>query len=188
MGNSIIERRFAKKLKNRKNKSIVELYIKNDSDFYNNYSYLNNIDNKNIMINENVINYLVKETENISIKNSLLIYIKKISKVLQQEDSIEKLIKEDIHEKIFIISKRIRNINIHSIILALIGMLLIGITQLPKFEAKYFSFKEFVIVMSWVFMWKAVDLIFFEKAGLLKKRGTLMKIYFSEIKIENISE
>ena len=183
---NIFEKRFAKRLKDNKNRSVIELCIKNEIDFYNDYSYLNNSINKNIKINNNIIHYLINETENIPLKNSLLICIRTLNTISQNSGFFEKLVKKNIHKKISTINKRIKKINIHSIVLALIGMLLIGMTQISNFVSKQFSLNEFIIVMSWVFMWKAVDLMFFEKTRILKKKRTLMKIYFSQITSENV--
>ena len=185
MKTSIFEKRVIKKLKNAKNKSVINLYINNEIDLYNKYSYLNNDINNNPIINNDIIDYLTGETENISFKNSLLISIKTVNTIFLNSDIIEKLIKENIYKKLSIINRRIKRLNVYSVVLALIGMLLIGITQISEFLTKEFPVREFIIVMSWVFMWKAVDIIFFEKTGILKSKRVLMKIYFSEITLEN---
>ena len=186
MKTNIFEDKFLKRLKNYKDKYIVELCIESEKDFYNNFSYLSNRYNNNVKINSDIIEYLINETENMPLKHSLMISIKTSNLIIQNIDFIIKMIKENIYYKLSIINSRIKRLNVHSVILALIGMLLIGMTHIFGFITKQYSINEFIIVISWVFMWKAVDLIFFEKAGMLKKRKILAKIYFSEITIEDV--
>ena len=185
MKTNIFENSFIKKLKNYKDKYIIELCIENEKDLYNNFSYLNNKYSDNVKINSDIIEYLIDEAENMPLKHSLMVSIKTTNAITQNVDFIEKIIKENIRCKLLIINKRIRRSNIHSLILALIGMFLIGITHIFGFITKQYSINEFIIVMSWVFMWKAVDLIFFEKAGMLKNRIVLAKIYFSELTMDS---
>jgi len=82
-------------------------------------------------------------------------------------------------------NNKIKGINIKSFILIWIGMILISITQIFQFVERRYSLNELIIVMSWVFMWKAIDLIFFEKRELLKEKRNLLKIYFSEFLLYN---
>ena len=184
----MIEKIYLKKMKNSKDKSIVELYINNESDLFNKYSIYtkDGIVNNNPKINNDIIDYLIDETKMIPIKNGLKIYFKIVNKINWDDDFINKMIKNNILEKIIIIDKRIKKININSLVFAWVGMLFIGITHVLQFIEKRYSLNEFVIVMSWVFMWKAVDLMFFERTELIKEKGILLKIFFSEIIIQGI--
>jgi hypothetical protein len=64
-----------------------------------------------------------------------------------------------------------------------VGMALIGSTQIFTIASRRYSLNEFIIVMSWVFMWKAVELIFFERGKLIKEKAVLLKIFFAEITV-----
>jgi hypothetical protein len=172
-----------------KNKSIVGLCINNEMDLYNNYSILAKTDNfsDNAKINQGIIEYIKNEIKKIPIKNTLIISLKLLDNINCRINIIEKLIKDNIFAEISIIKNKIKRINIISSLLVFIGMTLIGTTQLFHILEKRYAIKEFIIVMSWVFMWKAVDLIFFEKTNLMKEKRILMKIYNSEI-IDDINK
>ena len=182
----IIEKLYSKKMKNSKDKSIVELYINNETDLFNKYSICkkDGIINGNSKINNDIIEYLINETKMIPNKNRLKICFKIINEINYDSDFVNKMIKNNIFEKIVIIDKKIKKININSFVFAWIGMIFIGITQILQFIERRYPLNEFIIVMSWVFMWKAVDLMFFERAELMKEKGILLKIFFSEIIIQ----
>ena len=189
METGIIEKIFVKKMKQGKNRTIVELYLNNEMDLFAKFSYVNdaNYFNKNsVKINNEIINYIITETENIPLRNNLAISIKYLYQVNYEVKFIEKIIKENINEKLSTINKEIKKLNLKSFVLAWIGMMLIGITQIFQIFERRYSINEFIIVMSWVFMWKAVDLIFFERVKLMKEKGTLLKIYCSEIFMERL--
>ena len=182
----IVKKLYLKKMKNSKEENIVELFIDNEIDLFSKYSIRkkDSVGNTNSKINNDIIDYLVNEVKIIPIKNRLKIYLKVVTKIINDNDLISKMIKNNVIEKITIINKRINKININSLLFALLGMLFIGVTQVLQFIEKRYSLNEFVIVMSWVFMWKAVDLMFFERAELMKEKGILLKIFFSEINIQ----
>jgi hypothetical protein len=189
MENGIFEKLLTKKLRHNLNKTKIKLCINNDTELYNHFT-ISSKENKHIVnnssgkINDEIIDYLIIETENIPPKNSLIITIEKYEKTNETIEFIEKLIKENINRKLYNINKRIRKINRNSFILILIGMILISITQIFQILERRYSLHEFVIVMSWVFMWKAVELIFFERVKLIKEKAILLKIFYSEITIE----
>jgi len=175
-----------RKMIHNKNRSVIELCINNEMELFNNYSLLKNNSHNNPKISSDIMDYIKSETGNIDIKNALIISIKLADEIKFEIRYIEKLIRDCIDSKILILDKKIKKLNIHSFLLALTGMMLIGLTQIFHILEKRFSLHEFIIVMSWVFMWKAVDLMFFERAELMKEKGILAKIYFSEITLENI--
>jgi hypothetical protein len=189
MENGIFDKIIAKKLRRNVNKTKIKLCINNNAELYNHFT-ISNKENKNIVsningkINNEIIDYLIIEAENIPPKNSLIIAMETFEKTNETIEFIEKLIKENFKEKLYAINKRIRKINRNSLILILIGMILIGITQIFQIMERRYSLNEFVIVMSWVFMWKAVELIFFERTKLIKEKAILLKVFYSEIIIE----
>jgi hypothetical protein len=190
-GNLIImgflENIVIKKLKNDLNRNIIELCINNGNELYNHFSRLNNQNiqkNNNSKINNEIIDYLIKETEKFNQGNGIKIILRILEKQNIDINFVEKIIKENIDDKLTILNKKIKRTNKISLILIIIGMILIGITQVFQFFEKRYSFNELIIVMSWVFMWKAIELIFFERFKLMKEKRILIKIYYSEIIME----
>ncbi|MDR0475683.1 MAG: hypothetical protein LBH43_18685, partial [Treponema sp.] len=64
------------------------------------------------------------------------------------------------------------------------GIAILGlIDRLPYFYSRY-AFNELFVVISWVFIWRFVDMFFFEgKKNRLKMRR-LFKIFFAEYRIK----
>ena len=181
---SFFEKLIVKKIKSSKNKSFVELCINKEADLFNCFSMFGNSFTNNTKINDKIMDYIEAETRSIDIRDALIISVKIVDEIKYDLNFIEKLIKEYAERKILMLNKKIHKLNIHSFILAFIGMMLIGITHILRILEKRYSINEFIIVMSWVFMWKAVDLMVFDKTGILKEKGVLMKIYYSEIFID----
>ena len=166
-----------------RNKSIIELYINDEKDLYNKFT----VSGKNkppalhTKINDEIIDLIIAETENTPNKNSLAITINLCCQMNSEINAIEKMIKENIARRIDSINWTFKKYNIFIVISAFIGMFLIGVTQFLEVTERRFPLKEFIVVMSWVFMWKAVELIFFDKMKLRRKKRILLKIYHSEI-------
>ena len=174
-----------KNLKRSKNRSVIELCVNDETELYNRFSMPKDDFNNNAKISNDIMNYIETEANNIDLKNALVISIKLANGIRCDLNHMEKLIREYIDKKFLMLGRKIKKLNLHSFLLALTGMMLIGVTQIFRILENRFSLQEFIIVMSWVFMWKAVDLMFFERAELMKEKGILLKIYFSEINLES---
>ena len=110
-----------------------------------------------------------------------MINIKVLDKKKDTINIFEKLLKKNMNEKIIKINNQIKKINRNAWILLFIGLFLISITQIFDISGKRYSVNEFIIVMSWVFMWKAVEIFFFERMKVVREKRKLLKIYYSEI-------
>jgi len=184
MKHGVLENIWLKNIKNKANKTKIEICLNNEMELYNRFSILDGEDvikNENIKINNEIVDYIIMETEKIPKKNAVVINIKILNKTNDKIKIIEKLLKENINEKTMKIINQIKILNRNAWILLCIGLLLIGITQIFNISEKRYSINEFIIVMSWVFMWKAVEIFFFERIKLVKEKLKLLKIYYSEI-------
>ena len=186
MASGFFERLIIGKIKNSPYKSAIELCINDEKELFNRFSVLNNNSGAG-KVNSDIIAYLVNEAENLPLKNSAVIHIKMPGSITLKTESVESLIKDNIREQLLKTNKKLRSKNRYSIVLACIGMLCIAFTQVFQFLARRYSFNEFVIVISWVFMWKAVELFFFERAVLMKEKRILMKLLYSEVVFHNSS-
>jgi hypothetical protein len=175
---NFFEKMIIKRLKNNKNKTKIKLCVNNIMDIYNPYSIIDNgkcLEDNNIKINNEIIEYLISETENIPKHDSLIIAIDTPEEI----KSIEKIIKENIKDRIIKTNKETKKANRNASVLAVVGMLLIASTEL--FQINRYSLREFIIVMSWVFMWKAIETFFFERMKMTKEMAILLRIYLSEM-------
>ena len=181
MRSGFVEKAIIRKIKSSTNKSVIELCINDEKELFNRFSVEKNNFGSG-RINNDIIEYLFNEVENFPLKNSVEIHVR--MPVLFKREFIEKLIKDNIGEQILKINKKLFRKDRSSIVLAVFGMLLIAFTQVFQFLASRYSFKELIIVMSWVFMWKAVELFFFERVAILKEKRILLKLYYAHIVLE----
>ena len=191
MEKDIFKKHMIKRIKSCKGKSIVGLYINNEMELYNNFSIMNTkyaFVNFNGKINHEIISYLTAETKKIPRENSLIVVIKIPEESNWEIDFIEKLIKENIHERLSVIEKKRRTLNRNALILALIGVVLMSVKHISHAFENLYSLNEFVVVMSWVFMWEATELFFFKRAKRVREAVILMKIYFSQMILEKYSK
>lgn len=195
MAKDIFEKLLIRRIKNNEDKTEVELCINTETELYNCFSIMNakNVlgntrGNTRAKINEDIIDYLMDEIKNIPKNSSLIIAVKVFEEITLKIDFIEKMIKENINEKLLGINRRIKKTNRRALVLTIIGMVLIGITHIFRFFEDMYSLNEFVIVMSWVFMWKATELFFFDRAKKTREKIELLKIYHSEMVLEKCSE
>ena len=183
MENGFIKKLVINRSKNNQHKTKIILCINNFMELYNHFSITGNGNTiETGKINNEIIDYLKIETKNIPKGNGLIISIKTGEN--EKIKLIENLIKKNIKEQINRINEKIKKAHRNSFILAIIGIILIGTTQIFQIFEKRYSLNEFIMVMSWVFMWKAVEIFFFERVKLVKELRVLFKIYLSEIIIE----
>jgi hypothetical protein len=173
-----------KRIKSNPRKTLIDLCINSEDELYNHFSKLNTVSIAragNAKINNEIIEYLIMETEKTDQRDSLKIGVKTPEKQDIDVELIEKLIKKNINEKLSGLNTKIRRTNSIAFILIFIGMALVGVTQIFQVFENRYSFNEFIIVMGWVFMWKAIELLIFDRFKLIKEKAILMKIYYSEI-------
>ena len=181
MKREILEKFLRKRQKDQKT---IEVFINSEKDLYDHFSYMKSSrrDDK-AKISEGLIKYLSAEAGKIQLKNPLKIIIRVPENLVSKTNPVRKLINASINEKLHKINKKVKRTNIFTFILALLGLLFIGSTQIIHLLERFYSLQEFVIVMSWVFMWKAVELFFFERIKIMRKKKILMQIYFAQIAI-----
>jgi len=177
------------KPKNRKSlfpsfkKTRIKLYINNEADLYEKFSYP--ADSGETAgrtdfaseIDPAIIAYLEKKTAAVPVYSDFEIelHIRDAGKEKHRiaADAIKAYVIGQLAETEITLAK----INRNSIMLILAGILPLAMQQMfTKVISRYFM-SEFLLVMTWVFMWKAVELLFFGRPELAKKRSVLKKIY-----------
>jgi hypothetical protein len=149
--------------------NIIKVCINNETQIYNQFTLIKGMNDK-VKINDEIINFLYEEIENSPKNNKTVIEFYAEGGFINTIKSMEKLIKDRISTKINIINVRIKKQKRNAIVLALVGMFLIGSTQVSQNLNRHISLHEFIIVISWVFMWKAIEIFFFEKMKLIKEK------------------
>jgi hypothetical protein len=191
MYNKLLGKLFKYRQKKAKDMSTINLCINAETQIFNKFTMFDKEIaeiNWNIItrIDNELIEYLKNEVVNVPIKNNIKVDIYVKQKMVNKVSDIENLIKENIQLKINQLDTKIKNIIMQSLIFILIGLILIGIAEYSKFIVNTVLHKELVIVMSWVFMWKAIELIYFERRKLKKEKFKLLKMCFCEYKIKKV--
>jgi len=178
----IVKKYAVNRLRKNLNRTAIELCINNKMELYDHFSVLKESDYYCAgKINREIVDYLINGTDTIPRKNALTVSVRAPENSSCDIALVEKLIKDAARDKMLAARKKIKKETRNSVVLAFFGMLLIGLTQIFHFLDQRISFHEFIIVMSWVFMWKAVELWFFERTKLIKENRTLMKIHYAEV-------
>jgi len=162
---------------------IVKLYINNEDDLYNKFTFSGY--NKGTVpdgaeINPQIIEYLLNETRDLLqfIGVSPEIRVNGISE--NELEKVEELIRTEIKKRILKINIKLFKMKHQSIILLLGAIVPLTIQQIfSQFIARY-ALKELFLVMAWVFIWKAVELIFFERKEITKEKNVLKRLLKSE--------
>jgi hypothetical protein len=191
MLNKILGKLIKRRQKKSKNVNTITLCINTETQIFNKFTMFDKeiaeINWKTITrIDNELIEYLKSEVENVPIGNNIKIDIIVKQNMVNKVIEVENLIKENIQLCIKELDIKTKNIGRQSFFLILIGLISIALTQFSQFLENTFSFKELVIVMSWVFMWKAIELLFFERRKLVKEKLKLLKMYYCEYKIIKI--
>jgi hypothetical protein len=172
--------------------STINLCINNETQIFNkftrfdkeiaeiNWNTITKIDNE-------LIEYIKNEVVNVPIKNNIKIDIYVKQNMVNKVSDIENLIKENIQLRINQLDAKIKKVLRQSFIFLSIGLILIGITEYSKIIVNTVLHKELVIVMSWVFIWKAIELIYFIRRELKKEKVKLLKMCYCEYKIKKIN-
>jgi hypothetical protein len=191
VNNKLLGKLLEHRQKKAKDMSTINLCINNETQIFNkftmfdkeiaeiNWNTITRIDNE-------LIEYLKNEVVNVPIKYNIKVDIYVKQNMVNKVSDIENLIKENIQLKINQLDTKIKNVIKQSFIFLLIGLILIGLTEYSKIIVNTVLHKELVIVMSWVFMWKAIELVYFKRIKLKKEKLKLLKMCYCEYKIKKI--
>ncbi|MCL2880132.1 MAG: hypothetical protein FWF29_07800 [Treponema sp.] len=136
------------------------------------------------IINPAIIEYLETRVHNIRHNSKVTIEIEYGGKIPDDPLLPEKLIKKELKTTILVSSKQNRSILIGSLLLALAGIgILAFIGKFPSLNHLY-AFNELFVVVSWVFIWRFVEMFFFDRTKLRFRRMKLLQIFSAEYRIK----
>jgi hypothetical protein len=75
----------------------------------------------------------------------------------------------------------------NSFILALVGIGILGLIDRIPYLINRYAFNELFVVISWVFIWRFVDMFFFERKKIRQRMMRMVKIFFFFFRIKEIS-
>ena len=166
---------------------------KNRADFYeeNGVSHIEiNLSNGNIYdeystdseLNPTIFEFVDKVFRLVKKKADLEIDITFPSAMKDEEkDKIEKLFKSHYAINIVKSNEEIKRHNIVSIILLFFGIIVYGAYGLLEYFKMDFIFQGVIEIVSWVFIWEAVDMFFLSNFGSRLERMKNIKIFNAKI-------
>jgi len=158
----------------------VRLHINNESDLYNKFS-LGICDDEgegsvNPEINPELIDYLQKKAFDMPRIYGIKIELRVKGKSSQELAEIRELIKTEIRKKIFRTNVALFRMRRQSVILVLGAFVPLTVQHFFSQFIQRYALTEFFLVVAWVFMWKAVELFFFDHKDTAKERTALRRI------------
>ena len=169
------------------NSYCINLCINNLEELYEPYSGL--FDKTNVFgsntgqFNSNLVDYLIKQITGRPKKEGCKITIKTSNPLIKEFDVIGG-IKNTINYRIGGLNKKIRNSILGTIILIPLGVLFcFGSHIFPEMISKY-SLQELLVITSWVFICRAVELFFFDSLKHSFEKIKYKKLYIAEYKYE----
>ena len=173
---------FVTKKKTGPEQEPIPLFFKNENDIIDPYSAGKL--SENAVLNPNIIGYLETRVDKIPKNKKAEIEIEYGGTIPDDPLLPEKLIKKELEVSITSSIKRNKKIMFDSLIHAIIGITILGfINRFPHFSQLY-AFNELFVVMSWVFIWRFVDMFFFERGKIRLRMIRLFKIYTAEYRIK----
>ena len=165
----------------------VKLYIKDEADLYNKFTYTGNEEGtvpEGAEINPQIIEYLLNETRDLPRFIGINVDFRVNGKNVNELKEVEELIRTEINKRIIKTNITLFKMKHQSIVLLLGAIVPLTIQQVfSQFVARY-ALRELFLVMAWVFIWKAVELIFFERKGITKEKNALKRILKTEFRCE----
>ena len=163
---------------------ILTLCINNEKELYNKFSFFSDepIDSNihELEINDEVINYLEKQLYHVPPFFPVKVELRLKQASEEKFNHIEKTIKLAIQEKLFDIEINLAKMRRNSVLLIIGGVIPLSITQIFSTLTTRYALSELFLVMTWVFMWKAVELIFFNRPDLTRRKSRLRRLLKAE--------
>jgi uncharacterized membrane protein YpjA len=134
-------------------------------------------------INTDIIDYLLKETENIPVFNKIIIHVAFPSLTMDKLNVLKALINEHIGMEISYIKSRKKRRVIFALIIAMIGSFFLSTKIIfPDFFTKN-SLNDISVIAGWVFLWRAIELLFFFHPDNHIRKLKLLHLFSAEYKM-----
>jgi len=171
-------RQFEKEIRTLKKVEIndsIQLSIADENDIYNKYSL-----NGNTKIKDEIIDYLEEQIKYISISHQVKIQVEYLSKNPSTISILQMLINDKLKDRISVLNNEITKKRKEVISFILFGI--VSFTFLA-FIRKYLSNRtiiEILLIICWVFIWEAVEIIFIDMKEFKNERLKLVQLFFAK--------
>ena len=127
-------------------------------------------------INPEIIDYLEKEAEDIPVFFNMKINLDITGMSSEKYGRAEDMIKTAVLYRIQKANIKLSKNRWGSIMMILAGFIPLTLQQILSSLVTRYALREFLLVVSWVFLWKAVEQIFFERKKIIMEKHALRKI------------
>jgi hypothetical protein len=165
------------KLQNQDNK--VKLVLTEESNLCSRFCATGTV------VDEEIIEYLERAVEYIPIKYPVDILVSTAHKGSGVIEKLRELVNKNVYSRLLAANHDLKRNGLISLVLAVIGLLMLG---LQAFFASRFDIpmsNEFLLIISWVFIWKAVETFFFDRQKKRLAYFKLMQLYMAEYHKDN---
>lgn len=146
-------------------KKVIEIDIKNESDFFEMYSRKK--------VSKELINYLVEAGSDLKKDDTVKIVLNDFA---ERNIDCDKLIKEGLKAEYDITYKRQRRINLKQLTYLIFGVIALFISTLIM----EVILREVLVIFGWVFIWYVFEFEIFSDVDIKKRRWILKKLLESE--------
>jgi uncharacterized membrane protein len=166
----------------------VNLYVEAEKELISRYesSVRMSVTDEGVHINSDVIDYLVKETENTPLFNKIIINVAfpslTVAETAVKLDALKLLVNKYISKEISHIKTRKKGRIVSALIMAVIGMFFLSVKIIfPDIFSKY-SLHDISVIAGWVFLWRSIELLFFPQPDSYKRKLKLLHLFSAEYK------
>jgi hypothetical protein len=132
------------------------------------------------VVDEEIIEYLERAIEYIPIKNPVDIMVSTAHKGSEVITQLRKLVNNHVYSRLLAANHDLKRNGLISLVLAVIGLLMLGLQAFFSSRFDIPMSNEFLLIISWVFIWKAVETYFFDRQKKRLAYFKLMQLYMAE--------
>jgi hypothetical protein len=136
-------------------------------------------------VDEEIIEYLERSIEYIPIKYPVDILVSSTKKGSEVIEKLKELVKNDAYARLLAANHDLKRNILISLVLAVFGLLMLGLQAFLSNPVNIPMSDQFLLIISWVFIWKAVETYLFDRPKKKLAYLKLMQLYLAEYREEN---
>lgn len=154
---------------------LIRVVIGSDALIVDPYSYFGDA-----AVRQELLEYIEKEARAIPLSTRIRIEFELGEDVSSSVESIAELVGKDLRERIQGLRETMRRLMRRSLVLMVVGILIFAVETIMPQWSESGAIHEMLIIMCWVFIWKAVESFFFERRSAMLERMRLVHLYMAE--------
>ena len=176
-------KKLKKELKSKENSfndiETINIKIKSEEELYSGYNY-----DKNEVLNPALGDFLLEKAEALPVKSKLR--LKFFSDVNIKEHELFSAIKNKFKGEFENYQRKLKKTALFSLVVLILGILFLGLFILEEMFFQTPILSIILEIVSWVFIWEAVDAFFLQRSSLKEKRLQMARIYDAEMEVVNV--